>query len=422
MLAKGALVPGGKLLAIVALLCCIATPALAEKRVALVIGVGAYQWVGQLANPVSDAKLVAKSLRSANFEVTEVLNPDYSQLTQALAVFRHNVEGADVAIVYYAGHGVEVNGANWLLPTSAKGQSPEDLQFEAIRSSTLVDLVRDASKVRLVILDACRNNPFAASRAWSVGGRGLTRGGLAHEPLGTGNVVVLLATQAGETAADGQGRTNSPFASALAKLVDEPALRLSSLPGRLSREVKATTGYEQSPDQQGIFDEPDWMFVPGAVQQASTGGTGAASAPFDYEFAAWDMCSRSSTTAPCERYLQKYPSGRFRELAQDRMHDLTTSAPVSKPAMVAKPEIVAALGIVVVNGDPGEILVKTVQPDSRAMGQLFGGDIILQVNSIAPDGSVSARSFLENALAPQGRVKLLVQRGPTTTVVVLRTH
>ncbi|MDG2528925.1 caspase family protein [Caulobacter endophyticus] len=414
------------LIAVIAALWFAATAAHAERRVALVIGASAYKAVAPLANPVNDARAVAKSLKATGFEVTEVIDPDYVRFGEALSLFRRQAAGADAALIYYAGHGVEVNGVNWLLPVGVLAKDPEDLQFEAVRSASLVEVVRSARTIRLVILDACRDNPFQAEPSWRSAGRSVGKRGLSREPDGTGNVVVLMATQAGAQAADGQADANSPFARSLATLINEPGLRLASLPGRLSRDVKQRTGFDQAPDQQGIFDEPDWAFIPAATPvpaPAAAPPVVNAGAAFDYEQAAWELCSRSQTAAPCEKYRQKYPSGRFAELAQDRLSDF--AAPVRAPAAAqpsqsVAPEIVQELGLVVARNAAGEIQVQAVQPGSTAMGMMFGGDVVLQANLLNPDPAQTPGAFLTNALANQGRVKLLVRRGPTTTSVVLR--
>lgn len=396
---------------------------------ALVIGVSAYKNVQALTNPAKDAHLIAQSLRTTGFDVTEVLDPDYSQFGQAITRFRLKAQSADVAIVYYAGHGVEVDGINWLLPTSVNGNAPEDLQFEAIRANAIADVVSPARTIRLVVLDACRNNPFKASRGWSNGRRSIGSRGLAREAAG--NVVILMATQPGETAADGAGQANSPFASSLARLIQEPALRLSSLPSRISRDVRQRTGAEQAPDQQGIFDEPDWMFVAGLAASNRTSQSANATAPTnatpDIENAAWELCSHATTAAPCRRYRERYPSGRYAGLAADRLADLLQpSAPapsrLPEPGAIEAPQIIPALGIVIRGeaGPPAGIRITTVQPDTPAQGRVFGGDLIIRINGEPIEAGASPTQIFATALSGKSAVRLTVQRGVSQITAILR--
>lgn len=398
-------------------------------RVALVIGVSSYKSVQPLANPAKDARLIAQSLRATNFDVTEVIDPDYAQFGQSIARFRLKAQKADVAVVYFAGHGVEVDGVNWLLPTTVVGSAPEDLQFEAIRAAAIADVVSPARTVRMVILDACRNNPFKASRGWATGRRSFGSRGLAREAAG--NVVVLMATQPGETAADGVGQANSPFAASLATLIREPALRLSSLPSRISREVRQRTGSEQAPDQQGIFDEPDWMFSAATVTTAAVRSEPApaeAGAGADLETAAWELCSRSVTAAPCRRYQERYPKGRYFGLAGERIHDLSqlpapaTVSVAAAPVISDAPELVPKLGIVVrrETGAVQGIRITTVQPNSPAQGRVFGGDLIIRINGEVIDMTRGASQTLADALTGKAAVRLTVQRGVSQTTAILR--
>ena len=350
------------------------TAALAETRVALVIGAGQYKGDNALANPTNDAKLASSALRQSGFDVTMILDPDLATFSGSLATFGKKAELADVALVYYAGHGVEVDGVNWLLPVTADGSTAADLPSQAIRASAVADVVAGARKVRLVILDACRHNPYAAS----------FRRAAAHAAT-SDNVVILFAAQPGAAASDGSGAANihsSPFAAAFAALVREPGLRLASLPARLSRDVAARLGREQRPDQRGIFDEPDWMFTPslGTVSAPLTPeifngvpvrnevmrqfvpvqpskskpaptpvtrptpvpkpAAPAAPVPFDFERAAWDLCAKGKTASPCDAYLAKYPGGRWADLAATRIKDMNAqpaSAPSRPTAPVAAP-------------------------------------------------------------------------------------
>ncbi|MBC7504699.1 MAG: caspase family protein [Sandarakinorhabdus sp.] len=350
------------------------TPALAETRVALVIGAGNYGHGNTLANPANDARLVAGALRQSDFAVTELHDPDLAAFKSALTAFRQKARAADVALVYYAGHGIEVNGTNWLLPVSATGHSAADLDSQAIRASAVMAAVSGAKAVRLVVLDACRDNPYAHDA------RRPDAGSLS-------NVVLLLATQPGMTASDGAAHSRfapspfaaSPFALAFAARIREPGLRLASLPARLALDLKARN---QRPDQRGIFDDPDWMFVPTPASPTTAAarserlqlalasrrheltrqfvipGTPApkpkpapapapaakpkpapapvAPAPYDFERGAWNLCEKSKSSSPCDAYLAKYPNGKWADLARTRINDIAT-APAPAPVVVRAP-------------------------------------------------------------------------------------
>jgi len=321
------------------------------RRIALVIGISQYQSVPSLKNPKTDAEAVSRALRTDGFEVTELTRPTdlgRTPLLTAISAFRRNANGAEAAIIYYAGHGVETGGRNWLLPADARADTPDEIDASAIATATLINAVSGASDVRMVILDACRDNPFATESGWSQGTRsvGTTRG-LARESNLPPNVVVLLATQPGLKANDGSGGVNSPFAQALATALTTDGLRLSSLPTIVSRQMRQLSGIDQRPDQQGIFDSPDWMFRGGAP------GPGGA-APVAY------------TVPPAPRQM----------------------APAPAPVPAAPPEFARGLGLVLQSrpaGSPG-LYVTEVAAGSPFENILHPGDVILKFNSTTPSG------------------------------------
>lgn len=234
------------------------------QRVALVVGISDYQAVTALPNAGRDAHSVGDALRANGFAVTELTNPavlDRAKLSMHLLAFRRAAEGAEAAVIYFAGHGVEWRGKNWLLPRDASADTPDALEVTALASSALVNAVSLAGKVRLVVLDACRDNPFATRVGWSTGTRAAAASrGLAREKELPPNVVVLLATQPEERASDGQGTPNSPFAMAFATALKTPGIRLYQLPTVVARAMRQQAAIDQRPDVQGIFDEPDWSF------------------------------------------------------------------------------------------------------------------------------------------------------------------
>ena len=167
--------------------CGLATPGAADTRVALVIGNSAYGGVGALSNPTGDATLVADALGSEGFKVTLVRDATRTAMLKALQAFGDEADQADWALVYYAGHGIEVGGVNYLLPTDVELRSDRDAQDEAISLNRVLETVENARKLRLVILDACRNNPFAATMKRSIPIRAVERGLAPAEPPGWGH-------------------------------------------------------------------------------------------------------------------------------------------------------------------------------------------------------------------------------------------
>lgn len=216
------------------------------RRVALVIGNSSYPDVGKLANPAADARMVAAALRHIGFaEVIERYDLDLAGMSRAVKEFGDTTADADWAVVYYAGHGIEVSGVSYLVPTDAKLLRDSHVADEALPLERVLAKVENAKKLRLVILDACRNNPFAARMVRSAGStRSIGRGLAPLEP--EGGVLVAYSAKHGTLAQDGDG-ANSPFATALAAYLEEPGLEIQFLFRKVRDRVKAATGGAQEP-------------------------------------------------------------------------------------------------------------------------------------------------------------------------------
>lgn len=246
----------------------VSAPALAEKRVALVIGNGAYKAQGRLDNPPNDARLIGQSLAGAGFEVVETkMDLGIAEFRQSLRRFQAQANGAEVALVYFAGHGVEANGTNWLIPTDAELAEDRDLEYEAIKSDLMLQALRGA-RMRVLVLDACRSNPFG--RNWRTGVRSSTTG-LAK--LEADDVLVLFAAAPGQTASDGAGG-NSPFATALAKHLPEPGLAIQLLGGKVRDDVLVATGGNQRPYVSASITGRPFYLVPGQAEKGQTEAKG----------------------------------------------------------------------------------------------------------------------------------------------------
>ena len=211
---------------------------------ALVIGNNDYRGVPVLTNPANDADDVAASLTRLGFEVQRVKNGTFDDMRKGLLEFARRARGSEVAIVFYAGHGMEVGGENYLIPIDAELKADVDVDHEAIALKTVTPLVENASRLGIVILDACRNNPFSAKMQRTIRTRAVSRGLAAVEP--TGNVLIAFSAREGTTAADGFGR-NSPFTSSLLRHLETPGLEINFLFRNVRDDVLKLTKREQLP-------------------------------------------------------------------------------------------------------------------------------------------------------------------------------
>ena len=225
------------------------------------IGIGDYQAAPKLANPVRDARLIGESLRALGFEVEEIYDTDYRALAQAIRAFGIKAQQSEVALVYYAGHGVQVGRENYLLPADTRLERERDLLYEAIPLELLMGEASQASKLAIVMLDACRNNPFVErmSRSMTLSGRGIATSGLARVDNVPRNTVVVMATKADQVAEDGAGE-HSPFAVALQANLATPGLELS-LFFRSVRDgvLKATNGRQEPYVFSSVGAEPFYL-------------------------------------------------------------------------------------------------------------------------------------------------------------------
>jgi caspase domain-containing protein len=213
----------------------------AADKVALVIGNGTYRSMPSLQNPANDANLMADKLTGLGFDIVRIIDGDRRSFYDGLTLFGRKAQGAEIALVFYAGHGVQVNGRNWLLPVDAQIEASTDLPAQAIKANDLLEIM-DASgaRLKLVFLDACRNNPLPRSLS-----RG-TNNGLARLEANAAGMMIAFATSPGDVALDGSGQ-NSPFTEALARLIDTPDLEVRHLMGRVRESVYTSTGERQLP-------------------------------------------------------------------------------------------------------------------------------------------------------------------------------
>ncbi|WP_158237652.1 caspase family protein [Bradyrhizobium forestalis] len=314
-------------------------PVLAQQaRVALVIGNGAYEKVPELPNPTRDASDIARALERLDFKVTQVKNATAQEMRKAVVEFGRTTEGADLAAVFYAGHGMEVGGENWLIPIGAELRSDTDIESEAISLRSVSLQVSKARKLGLVILDACRNNPFAAKMKRSIATRAVARGLAPTEP--SDNVLIAYAARDGTTASDGDGR-NSPFTASLLRHIETPGLEISFLFRRVRDDVMAATKREQQPFVYGSLSKEEiYLKAPAASAQAPAASPLAAAAPApapadDEKF--WLAIQTSTVTGLYEEFLARYPRSGHAAEARQRIKDLKASEVAAVPSSTASP-------------------------------------------------------------------------------------
>jgi uncharacterized caspase-like protein len=339
-----------------ALLMAFGRPAYAEVRVALVIGISNYATLRPLANPVRDAALIASSLENDEFKVTRVSDPDAAGLRAALAAFQKQAADADAAVIYYAGHGVEFEGRNYLLPKDIAGSSRAEIEAKGVPALSAADALKGAKQLPLLILDACREDPFE--------GRGLSRAETIRPDLefdSASRVVVLMAASKGKIASDGKGMENSPFAALLASAMQQKGMAIAMLPSAIAGSMKKMN-LDQAPDQQGIWPNSNWSFKPGEAKTANT------------------------------------------ELM------------IGKPELIAQFGVTLRPNPAM----SSSFMVADINYDSPLRGKLLAGDVIVSINGAAPDISRSSAEQFKEQIEARGRAQLLIQRGGATLTLVLR--
>jgi hypothetical protein len=317
------------LLSLAALISCFSliftAPAIAEKRFALVVGNSAYQSVTPLDNPRNDAALMARTLAGLDFVLIgggAQLDLDKAALDKAVQNFGQQIQGADVALFYYAGHGVQVSGSNYLVPINANPTRETDVDFQMVDVNLVLRQMQGAgTRLNMVILDACRNNPF--------GGRGLraSGGGLAqmHAPEGT---LISYATQPGNVAQDGAGG-DSPYTKALATTIDRPGLDIFQTFNEVGLMVKRETGGAQQPWVSSSPIDGNFYFRPPVTGTQSSGRTDQDSVEITF----WNSIKDSRNPQLFDAYLTRYPNGAFADIARINLEQFRIA--VARPMALA---------------------------------------------------------------------------------------
>ncbi len=359
------MVQGGKIsgfclatvIAVLAVMGAVHAPdALARGRVALVIGNDRYDTLPDLNNAATDARGMAARLSGLGFEVIVRLNAGRRSMGRALAEFENRAADADVALVFYAGHGIQSAGRNYLIPSNAQVEVEDDLRFEGIEAGAFLDAMKTAgSRLNIVIMDACRDNPLP--RRSRSAARGLT---VTPAPMGSKGTAIIYSAAPGQTAQDGPRGGHGVFTGALLRVLEQPGLNLEQVFKETARRVSLATGGKQDPwinsSLKGEFyfnaaipSVPSGAASAPAAPVADRGGGGAAELLF------WDSIKDSGNEAAFRAYLKQYPRGVFVALARLKLQSPaqddnrieerdTNNAPVKAAHVRAAPAKTAAPG------------------------------------------------------------------------------
>jgi uncharacterized caspase-like protein len=284
--------------------------ALAERRVALVVGNSNYTAVPRLPNPSRDASAVGKMFKDAGFQTIETyLDVGNLDFKRAIRRFEDIAVEADIAVLYYAGHGIEIGGVNYLIPIDAKLASDRDAPDEAIPLDRLVLSADGAKKLRVIILDACRDNPYAGKmrRESRAALRAVSSGLGKVEPSST-DTLIAYAAKAGSTAEDGE-RDHSPFTAALLKHLTVPGLDLRLAFGRVKDEVMKATNGRQEPFVYGSLGGGNYSLV--AAPAEVKGGATAVTADVKADY---DLVEKIGSRKAWEVFLSTHKTGFYSDL------------------------------------------------------------------------------------------------------------
>ena len=378
----------GRIFAVAAGLCLLAvtlSSAQAEPRVALVIGNSNYgSEIGKLANPANDAGLIAAALQQTGFKVIKVIDADQKKMKRAIADFGDTLAAAGplaTGLFYYAGHGVQVQGNNYLVPVGADISKEADVDIESVSADDVMKQMDfAANQVNIIILDACRNNPLQRSF------RSATRGLAPMRSDSVRGTFIAYSTSPGQTAADGSGQ-NSPYSSALASALAKPGMGIEEIFRDVRGQVMKATNDKQIPWDSSSLTAP-FFFKPAGAQfttaaqpapaPAAKPAASTSSSLKSPERDLWDAVDGSKQASDYQAYLDQYPTGTYASLAKSRMAALGSGAPRQQPAAVPEVQQPAAVPEVqqpapapaeseVSKSDP---VVESVSTDEKASAEV----------------------------------------------------
>lgn len=347
----------------------------AAKRVALVIGNAHYSHVPTLENPQNDAEDMADALKRLDFDVVLARDLGRHAMIDTLAAFSERATGAEMALIFYAGHGMSIDKRNYLIPVNAQLRTDRKVSFETVPLDRLIEAMQWTKGIRMVILDACRDNPFSKRMKMTFGKRSLTRGLSRVEPAS--RTYIGFAAKGGTQAWDGQGR-NSPYTAALLEYIEQPGLELNFLFRKVGKRVRQITNQRQEPVTYGSLPADPIYLKPPAKQLAALSPSNQSVTPAETAF--WNSVERSGDAAQVRLYLQKFPDGFYASLAKYRLRQLKAEA-----APLKKVEVTPQVEEVKPPAEPQlsrRALVRRIQGELNRVG----------CNAGRPDGAWGQRS------------------------------
>lgn len=295
-----------------------------NRKTALVIGNGNYA-SASLKNPVNDARDMADLLKGKGFDTMLVINGSQKKMEESIRKFGKKIMRGGVGLFYYAGHGMQVNGTNYLIPVGADIDAEDEVKYESVNTNMILSKMETAgNSLNMIFLDACRNNPF--SRSFRSGNRGLAQMDVSRGAL------IAFSTAPGNTAADGDGR-NGLFTKHLLKKMNTPGLEISSLLKSVRKSVRIESGNKQVPWDVSSL-EGDFYFTPGKKnKQRDTTSPASDHSPAltDEDSETWTIVKTSRHLADFEYYLSQFPDGKYRKAARIKIMQLKRKSEDLKP-------------------------------------------------------------------------------------------
>ena len=334
----------------------------ASRRVALVVGNSNYTKLPNLANPSNDARLMEQTLRKVGFEVVSAIDADRRTIARAVRKFGRALRAGDkdaVGLFYFAGHGVQARGVNYFIPLGADIEDEADLDIEAVSAADILSQMETAGNaLNLVILDACRNNPFKGKL------RSASRG-LARVQAASGSLVAFAAAP-GQVAADGED-ANSPYTKALVKAMQVPGLSVEKMFKQVRVSVEAQTGNRQTPWEESSL-RGDFYFVPAKTEPAADAPVAAQQPtiqkidPKAMELSFWNSIQSADRSEYFETYLSRYPNGIFAEIARLRSAEFNKKVETGKEPIVEKNGPRTPATDEAANGKPDKVDLASLPP------------------------------------------------------------
>jgi uncharacterized caspase-like protein len=394
--------------------CVVCVGATAGERFALVIGNDRYVAINPLANAAADARLISQTLRTLGFEVTERYDATRDDMLSAMSALQTKVQSsgavAPVVIIYFAGHGVQIDGKNYLLPVETR---PDEtfIRNSAIPAASFLNVFQDAGARRnILVLDACRNDPWEGQALRPK--RGLAEIEVRGDLTGT---LIAYATAPGAEAADGAAEAaNGPYAQALAEAFALPGFAAETMFREVSRRVAALTADQQVPwVSSSLLDRI--VFVEGDDAKSR--------ATYDVatEAAAWTRAQRARTVADIDWFLRRFPAGVYADAAHALRASLISAA---QAAELRRAGAEAGFGVYLrlrsISADRPALEVVQIAEDSPLFGQLLPGDTIMQANHRAITAETDPADFLIQTLGQRRTMSLLIRRGGATYEIAVR--